>query len=99
MTDYHEMNRTLIEQARKAENRRVSKALASRIAVIGLASLVADLLYAQLIVWGLSMYGIHSGIWGPWLLLEGVTSPFVTVIWLGMLRALRDARKAGTGDR
>lgn len=42
---------------------------------VAMAILAAvDLWVAQMIVWGLSLYHVDSGIFGPWLLMSAATS-------------------------
>jgi len=89
----------LIRTARRAEDRRINRNMGAKIGAIILVSSAAQFWFAQLVVWGLSLYHVDSGIWGPWLLLEGVTSAFVYVTWIGMMRALRDARNAASDRR
>jgi hypothetical protein len=89
----------LIARARQAEDKRIDRNLGIKITAVVLIGSAIQFWFAQLIVWGLSLYHADSGIWGTWLLLEGVTSAFVYVIWIGMLRAMRDARKAAAEDR
>jgi hypothetical protein len=81
---------TLTQAARKAEKKRIDKAFGRKIAIAGLVATGMQFWFAQLIIWGLSMYGIHSGIWGPWLILEGLMSAGVATVALGMMRAVRD---------
>jgi hypothetical protein len=64
------------------------KALSRKIAIVGLAATGGEFWLAQLIVWGLSLYHVHSGIWGPWLILEALTTAGVTVVAIGMMRAV-----------
>lgn len=81
---------TLTQAARKAEKKRIDKAFGRKIAIAGLVATGMQFWFAQLIIWGLSLYGIHSGIWGPWLILEGLMSAGVATVALGMMRAVRD---------
>lgn len=79
-----------VQAARKAEKKRIDKAFGRKIAIAGLVTTGMQFWFAQLIVWGLSLYRIHSGIWGPWLILEGLTSAGVATVAIGMMRAVRD---------
>lgn len=79
-----------VQTARKAEKKRMSKAFGRKIATAGLAATGMQFWFAQLIVWGLSLYRVHSGIWGPRLILEGLTSAGVATVAIGMMRAVRD---------
>jgi hypothetical protein len=80
------------ETARKAEKKRVDKAFGQKIAIAALAATGMQFWFAQLIIWGLSLYRIHSGIWGPWLILDGLTGAGVATVALGMMRAVRDTQ-------
>jgi hypothetical protein len=89
--------REAITDIRRAEARKAQKAqqminqeFARKIFSAGIAASLLQFWFAQLIIWGLSMYHVHSGIWGPWLIMEGVSSMGVTVVALGMMRAVRD---------
>ena len=76
--------------ARKAEKKRIDKAFGRKLAITGLVTTGVQFWFAQRIVWGLSLYHINSGIWGPWLLLEAVTSAGAATVSIGMMRAVRD---------
>jgi hypothetical protein len=87
----HNVYSSLVQEAaRKADKKRVNKAFGRKIAIAGLAATGVQFWWAQLVVWGLSLYHIHSGIWGPWLILESLTSAGVTAVAIGMMRAVRD---------
>jgi hypothetical protein len=81
---------SIVDAARKAEKKRMDKAFGRKIAIAALAATGVQFWWAQLIVWGLSLYHVHSGIWGPWLILEGVSSAGIAVVAIGMMRAVRD---------
>ena len=81
---------SMTEAAQKARKKTLDKKFGRKIAIAGIAATAAQFWFAQLIVWGLSLYHINSGIWAPWLLLEGVSSAGVAVVALGMMRAVRD---------
>jgi hypothetical protein len=55
--------------------------------VIVLAGLAAcfglGLLQAQFVVWGLSLFHVHSGIWGPWFLLGALDSSLTFAAVMG----------------
>ena len=78
------------QAAHKADKKRIDKAFGRKIAISALVATGMQFWFAQLIVWGLSLYGVHSGIWGPWLILEGLTSAGVATVAIGMMRAVRD---------
>jgi hypothetical protein len=86
----HNIYSPSVQAARKAEQKRIDKAFGRKIAIAGLVATGMQFWFAQLIVWGLSLYRIHSGIWGPWLILEGLTSAGVATVAIGMMRAVRD---------
>lgn len=88
----------LLRAARKAEDKRIDRNIGIKITAAVIIGTALQFWFAQLIVWGLSLYHVSSGIWGPWLFLEGVTSSFIYVVWIGMLRAMRDARKAAAAE-
>jgi hypothetical protein len=81
---------SLQEAALKARKKRIDRAFGRKIAIAGLVTTGVQFWFAQLIIWGLSLYHIHSGIWGPWLILEGLTSAGAATVAIGMMRAVRD---------
>lgn len=42
-----------------------------------------DLLQAQFVVWGLSLFHVNSGIWGPWFLLGAIESALTFAAVMG----------------
>lgn len=48
--------------------------------LIGGLGFLADIIGAQLVVWGLSMDHVHSGIWGPYWILMGVSMVVTTSV-------------------
>jgi hypothetical protein len=54
---------------------------------VGALSMGVSFVGAQLVVWGLSAMGVSSGIWGPYLILTGMS--FV----IGTSTAVNSARK------
>jgi hypothetical protein len=79
-----------LQSARKAEKKRIDKAFGRKLLIASLAATGVQFWWAQMIVWGLSLYRIHSGIWGPWLILEALTSAGCATVAIGMMRAVRD---------
>jgi hypothetical protein len=56
--------------------------------ILAIGALFAlDLWLAQTVVWGLSLYHVDSGIWGPYLLLTAATSVVTTGVAFGGNRA------------
>jgi hypothetical protein len=83
----HQIYRPSDEEVARKEHR---KQFRRKIAAAALAATIMQFWFAQLVVWGLSLYRIHSGIWGPWLIMEGLSSLGVAVVALGMMRAVKD---------
>lgn len=74
----------------EAARREHSKKFSRKIVTAGIAAMILQFWFAQLVVWGLSLYHVRSGIWGPWLIMEGLSSLGVAVVSIGMMRAVKD---------
>jgi hypothetical protein len=83
------------ETARKNAEKLLDKKFARRISAAGLGFMLMNFWWAQLIVWGLSTYHIHSGLQGPWLILTGAGFAAITIVAIGMMRAVRDIKNVG----
>lgn len=84
-------NSPLIREALTQETvKKRKKTLSRKIAIYAIVFTAAQLWWAQLVVWGLSIYHIHSGIWGPWLIMEGISSLLIACVRLAMMETARD---------
>jgi hypothetical protein len=83
----------LEEIMRKKRDQAIKKKISKKIGIASLIFTAVQLWFSQLIIWGLSLYGIHSGIWGVYLIMLGVTSPLIACVRLGMLETIRDSRE------
>lgn len=92
------INEQLLDALRKKQLYEARRRLAKRIAIKAVVLTGMQFWFSQLIVWGLSMYHIKSGIWPVWLIMEGVSSMLVGSFSLGMLQSLKDSRDSDNGD-
>lgn len=57
--------------------------LAVLIVIYMAVSLAVSLLAAQYVVWGLSLFHVDSGIWGPYFILAGLGLTITTAVTVG----------------
>ena len=78
----------LMQQQKQAKKR-----FANKIAITGLAFTAMHLWFAQLVDWGLSYFGVHAGIWGPFLLMLALSGVITGSVRAGMLQTVQDTRE------
>lgn len=83
------LTREALNLLQKEQQKKLNKAFASKIAKASLAATLMQIWFAQLIVWGLSLFHVSSGLWGPFLILEGVSSAIVWAVHIGMMNAVK----------
>lgn len=85
-----ENSQLIFAAAGKASRKRLDRKFGRKIGAAALAATIAQFWFAQLICWGLSLYHVSSGIWGPWLIMEALSSLGIAVVAIGMMKAVRD---------
>jgi len=93
MTNPFQQQHLIEEALHKQEVARHKKELSRKITAASIVFTGLQFWFAQLIIWGLSLYHIHSGIWAPWLILEALSSVIVGAVRIGMMGAVRDSRQ------